>query len=347
MDDACAKTRRAFVLESAAWLATGWAAGAARAIDALGPASEAVDRSRSFALSFAGLASSGGLAPPPELGLQSFTLRRYALEPMLDRLVDLGVRRVELIPELEILFYRLGSHFPVTTDRAEIARVVDAVRARGLALSASGVHAVGDAEEAKRLFDFAARAEIPLLTIAPDEEALDPLDRLCAEHPQIRLGIHNHGPWTRHASIADVERSLAGRAPNFGACADLGHFIRAGEDPVAALRRLGPRVFGVHLKDHREAGFFAAGCPLGDGRLDLEACFRALREIGFGPDRALSLELEWGDQDQLADVRLCLERARSAIASVAAEASPVGGPGRVGPARIGVPGATIPTERRG
>lgn len=346
MDHACARTRRAFVLESAAWLATGWTAGAARAIDALRPASGEVGRATPPPAATGALPSPA----PPELGLQSFTLRRHALEPMLDRLVELGVRRVELIPELEILFYRLGSHFPVTTDPAEIDRVVGAVRSRGLAISASGVHAVGDAEEAKRLFEFAARAEIPLLTIAPDDAALDPLDRLCAEHPEIRLGIHNHGPWTRYASLADVEQSLAGRAPNFGACADLGHFIRAGEDPVAALRRLGSRVLGVHLKDHREAGFFAAGCLLGDGRLDLEECFRALREIGFGPDRALSLELEWGDEDQLSEVRLCLERARAAIASVAAEASEAVGASRAGSAWVGSRAsswATASTQRGG
>lgn len=341
MDRACAKTRRAFVLESAAWLAAGIAAGPARAIDAIGSAAGGPDSPDARHNPPA-----PNSATAPELGIQSFTLRRYPLEAMLDRLVELGIRRVELIPELEILFYRLGSHLPVTDDRAEIARVVEAVRSRGLAISGSGVHAVSDADEAKRLFEFAARAEIPLLTIAPDDEALDPLDRLCEAHPRIRLGIHNHGPWTRYASIADVEQSLAGRAPNFGACVDLGHFIRASEDPVAALRRLGPRVFGVHLKDYREAGFFASSCLLGEGRLDLEDCFRALREIGFGADRALSLELEWGGDELLADVRVCLGRAREAIAAVGASgtaraASPAqplaGSPG-------GAPGA--PSKRR-
>lgn len=312
------KTRRAFVRESAAWLTVAFAAGPGTAIDALrGSAGAPNARGGPDGLPARGRPRKPGApAPPlePELGLQSFTLRRYALEPMLDRLVELGVRRVELIPELEVLFYRLGSHFPVTDDPARIARVVEAVRARGLGISASGVHAVADAEQAKRLFDFAGRAGIPLLTISPEDDALDPLERLCEAHPEIRLGIHNHGPWTRYASIADVERSLAGRAAGFGACVDLGHFIRAGEDPVAALRRLGPRVFGVHLKDHRESGFFAASCLLGDGQLDLVDCFRALREIGFGSERALSLELEGGGDGLLDDVRVCLERARRAIA---------------------------------
>lgn len=251
---------------------------------------------------------------PFEIGLQSFTLRRYAFEPMLDVLVSLGVRQVELIPELAVFFYRFGSHFPVTDDAAAIARVREAMAVRGLSTSASGVHSIPDEAEARRLFEFAARAGIPLLTISPDDDALDAIDRLCRERPEIRVGIHNHGPYTRYDTISDVEASLAGRAPNFGACVDTGHFIRSGEDPVAALRRLGARVHGVHLKDHVDAGFFASGCLLGEGKLDLIACFRALREIGFGPDatgpaKALSIEMERDGETLLDDVRACLRSA--------------------------------------
>lgn len=254
------------------------------------------------------------------IGVQSFTLRRYAFEPMLDVLVSLGVRRVELIPDLRILFYRFGSHFPVTDDPAAIERVRGELARRGISISASGVHSIPDEAEAERLFAFARRAGIPLLTISPDDEALDAIDRLCRAHPDVRVGIHNHGPHTRYDTIADVEASLAGRAPNFGACVDTGHFIRSGEDPVAAIRRLGARVHGVHLKDQVEAGFFASGCLLGEGRLDLTDCFRALREVGFGPDKAISLEMEHDGEELLADVRTCLRAAEGAArAALAAQ----------------------------
>jgi len=231
---------------------------------------------------------------------------------MLDVLVSLGVRRVELIPELGVFFYRFGSHFPVTDDPAAIAAVRSALERRGLSISASGVHSIPDEAEAERLFAFAVRAGIPLLTISPDDEALDGIDRLCRAHPEVRVGIHNHGPYTRYDSVADVETTLAGRAPNFGACVDTGHFIRSGEDPVEAIRRLGARVHGVHLKDHVEAGFFASGCLLGEGRLDLTDCFRALREVGFGADKALSLEMEHDGDELLAEVQTCLRSAAAA-----------------------------------
>jgi sugar phosphate isomerase/epimerase len=252
--------------------------------------------------------SYGGFA----MGIQSFTLRKLPLEPMLDAVARLGLAHVELIPETKVLFYELGSHFPVTEDVAEIARVRAALAARGIRVAASGVHGVADEAEARRLFAFAEAAGIPLLTLMPDDEALPALDRLCAEHPVVRLGIHNHGPYFRYDKIADVEASLAGRHPNFGACVDVGHFIRSGEDPVEALRRLGPRVHGVHLKDFAGEGFFAEGRILGQGKLDLDAFFRTLRAIGFGADKALSLEYESNPDDPIADVEACLRAASEA-----------------------------------
>jgi sugar phosphate isomerase/epimerase len=278
------------------------------------------------AVALGGPASPASGRPTPSrdadltLGIQSFTLRRHALEPMLDVLVALGVRDVELIPELEILFYRLGSHLPVSDEAAVLDPARQAIAARGIRISASGVHSVSDRADAERLFRFAVRAGIPLLTISPDDAVLDDLDRLCRAHPSVRLGIHNHGPWTRYDAIADLEASLAGRAPNFGACVDTGHFIRSGEDPVDAVLRLGPRVLGVHLKDSEGPGFFASGCLLGEGRLDLIALCRALRTVGFGPDRALSLEFERDSDTLLDDVAACLESARRAIAETAPSA---------------------------
>ena len=289
-------TRRELLAGGAAWTASALVPGLARA-----------HAGHAHPLDFGGFA----------MGIQSFSLRKLPLEPMLDAVAKLGLAWVELIPETKLWFYEFGSHFPVTEDAAEIERVHTALATRGIRLAASGVHGVADEAAARRLFAFAQAAGIPLLTIMPDDEALDALDRLCAEHPEVRLGIHNHGPWFRYDKIADVEASLAGRHPGFGACVDAGHFIRSGEDPVEALRRLGPRVHGVHLKDFEGEGLFAAGRILGQGKLDLDAFFRALREIGFGTEQALSFEYESNPDDPIADVEACLRAASEAAERVA------------------------------
>jgi inosose dehydratase len=81
-----------------------------------------------------------------------------------------------------------------------------------------------------------------------------------------------------------------------GLTLDTGHLILGGGDPLAGLRRWGPRVNHVHLKDARaavlrdivEAGggmreVWSGGAfvPLGDGDLDLPAFMAGLQDAGF------------------------------------------------------------------
>ncbi|MCP5059805.1 MAG: sugar phosphate isomerase/epimerase [bacterium] len=254
---------------------------------------------------------------PFSMGIQSFTLRRLALEPMLDVVAELGLCCVEAIPQTKIWFYEFGNHVPITHDRDEIRRTQELFRARGLRLAASGVHAIDDATTAEQLFAFASAAEIPVLTIDPAPEALDACDRLCASHPEVRLAIHNHGPWMRYDKIDDVVRALEGRHPGFGACVDTGHFIRSGEDPVDAVRRLGARVHAVHLKDVAGPGLMPEARVLGEGGLDLDGFFSALLEVGFGPRDPLSLEYEEDPEDPVPAIRASLSAAASAIGRVA------------------------------
>jgi sugar phosphate isomerase/epimerase len=254
--------------------------------------------------------SYGGFA----MGIQSFTLRHYTLEAALDIVQGLGLAHVELIPTTGLGPFSIGEHLRVSDDGAEIDAALSACARRGVALAAHGVNGVADAEEARALFAFAARARVPVLTIAPAAKALGALDALCAANEGVRLAIHNHGPHFPWETLAEIEAALAGRHPNFGACVDTGHFIRSGVDPAEAIRRFGARVHGVHLKDFASEGAFADGCLLGEGKLDLAAVFRALREVEFRG--ALSLEYEENAENVVPDLVACLE-----AASLAAEAA--------------------------
>ena len=59
---------------------------------------------------------------------------------------------------------------------------------------------------------------------------------------------------------------------------DVGHALRAGEDPAAWLRRLEGRADLVHFADVDVET--DSSVPLGEGDVDLEACAEAAREIG-------------------------------------------------------------------
>jgi sugar phosphate isomerase/epimerase len=92
----------------------------------------------------------------------------------------------------------------------------------------------------------------------------------------------------------DFDRILAAvDDPRVGVCVDTGHFHSAGVDNLAFIRRYAPRLYCVHLKDHK--GTVSVG--IGRGEIDLVPIVAALREVGY--DRGLTVELEVEDPQNL------------------------------------------------
>ena len=106
-------------------------------------------------------------------------------------------------------------------------------------------------------------------------------------------------------------------AVSFGACVDTGHVLRSNEDPVKWIHELGPRVFGLHIKDVAEKQDRTHDVIIGKGHLDVVGLFKALRQIKFPADGALSLEYEANPMNPIDEMKACLEVAREAIAKSA------------------------------
>ncbi|NLE76570.1 MAG: sugar phosphate isomerase/epimerase [Chloroflexi bacterium] len=90
------------------------------------------------------------------------------------------------------------------------------------------------------------------------------LQRLQAQHRQaaavaqrrgVRLAVENHLDFSADELLELVE---AVGSPYLGITFDTGNFVRLGEDPAAALGKLGSFVYATHLKDVREAPAEAA-----------------------------------------------------------------------------------------
>ncbi len=233
------------------------------------------------------------------MGIQTYSLRGYPTEKALKLAKELGVTTLEFAT----------GHVGINASQPEIDAVKAQVNRLGLKALAHGVNPFTKDHEANRkIFEFAKRLGVRNLSADPHEDAFDSLDKLVAEY-DIRIAIHNHGPGARYDKISDVLNAIKGRHPSIGACADLGHYIRSGEDPVRAITLLAGRLYGVHLKDFAEPKKNAAGVILGKGQLDLPATFRALRNAEFPADACLALEYEEKPEDPLDDIRQCLAAA--------------------------------------
>ena len=242
-----------------------------------------------------------GPAAKPEdlrLGVCTYSFREFQRRITISLIRQLSVRWVSV----------KDFHLSYTASPGELAKATGDFQRAGLTIASGGTIPLRDEDPRalRRYFEYARACGMPMMVSAPTHKTLPAVEALVKEF-DIKVAIHNHGPGANYDKLADVVGAIEKWPVEIGACVDTGHFIRSGEDPVAALRTLGPRVHEVHLKDATGVDVFNI---LGQGKLDVVGTLRALKDIKF--DGCLALEYELNKNDPMADVRACLAYARDA-----------------------------------
>jgi len=241
------------------------------------------------------------------VGIQSYSLRGFPVDKAIEIAGKLGAGHLE--------YY--GGHLSTGSNEAKIADIKGKMDPYGMTILGHGVNRFGKNHEANEaIFKFAKRAGIKNISADPSPDSFESLNKLVEKY-DVRIAIHNHGPSHRYNTALDVLNAVKDHDPRIGACADLGHFIRSGENPVDVIRLLKGRLFGIHLKDFAEQKERTKGVILGEGHLDVVGVFRALKQVGFPQDGCLSLEYEENPKDPVDDIRQCLAIASDACKTVA------------------------------
>lgn len=226
------------------------------------------------------------------VGVQSYCFREFDLDGALKNTQELGLKNIE--------FFRKHASHDMTPE--QIKEVKAKLKAAGIKVVAYGVEGFGGNEEAnEKIFKFAKEMGIGIITADPAPESFASLEKLVKKY-DIKIAIHNHGPGSRYSSLEDVLKAVEGRDRRIGACIDNGHFQRSGVDGAEAVRKLGERVHAVHIKDLNALN---QDQILGQGKADIPAILKALKQVGFrGP---LNLEYEIEPQNPVASMKKCLE----------------------------------------
>ena len=244
---------------------------------------------------------------PFQIGLQSYSLRGYTRDGHADLRKALAVTK-----DLGLHFWEaFPLHVPQTDDPRRIRAIKDQFAAADVQLSGYGVVHLGNDEAAnRRLFEFAKAMGLKYLSADPDPESFDLLDKLVEEY-DIPIGIHNHGPGHRFALIDTIASAIKNHSPKIGCCIDTGHFLRSKEDAVRAVEVFGKRVYGVHLKDVKNAETFTV---LGQGDLRTADFLKALAANQYS--HCLALEYEEKPEDPMHDIKICLAEVYRVIAAI-------------------------------
>ena len=117
-------------------------------------------------------------------------------------------------------------------------------------LVCESIYIVGDSTLSswKKQFDIARQLGVKYVTTEPPLKMWDSIDSLAGAYG-LKVAIHEHWKGFSHYWDPDTTLMALKGHPNFGVCADLGHWPKSGIDPLDAVKKLSGHIIGIHLKD--------------------------------------------------------------------------------------------------
>jgi sugar phosphate isomerase/epimerase len=234
------------------------------------------------------------------VGIGTYSYHNLTMDAMIAQLNALGVREIEMSRGE----FMLMNH--PTDDLFRSARAkFDQAEIQCVSYYTATIKEDTDLEAAVR---FAKILGVRNITGDATGGILNRIDRRLTQE-KLTFGIHNHyfkGQKFAYESPEDVLNALQGLSNAVGATADVGHFASCGHDPVDALRKLGPRLKLVHLKDIQAADG-EVNVLLGKGISKIPDVMQELHRQNFAGLVAVEYEKE-GDVNE--DMRQDMEFAR-------------------------------------
>ena len=202
-------------------------------------------------------------------------------------------------------FYKLGEGYGDATmgslSKEDIHKMKDFIEAHNTKMISMYVGGGNNLEEWKQTFEMAKAFGLEYVTCEPLKAHWDMIDSLAGVY-NIKVALHNH--W-KEISIywhPDSVMNAIKTHPNFGACADLGHWVRSGLDPAECLAKLKGHILGIHLKDVDQSGKgeATADVTVGTGVIDFGKVVAELKQQDYRG--AIFVECEHNFGNNLPDV---------------------------------------------
>jgi len=222
-----------------------------------------------------------------ELGLASYTLRKFDLDQALQMTKRVGLKHIAL----------KDVHLAMDSMPEQIREAVAKAQAAGLGLYGGGVIYMRNEQQVNQAFDYARAAGMRIIIGVPNPELLPLVERKVKEY-DIKVAIHNHGPGDKmYPTPESVYEKIKDLDKRIGLCNDIGHTIRVGVDPSASIEKYADRLHDVHFKDVTAASSKGGAVEVGRGVIDIPQVVRTLIKINYAG--IASFEYEKDDNDPL------------------------------------------------
>ena len=226
------------------------------------------------------------------MAVHSYTFKEFSIFEAIDKTAALGLKFMSLSGSVSLD----GSNKVSTIDLSEKDQqaIKDKLKAAGILkiVNMGVVQLPPDEAKSRKVFNFAKKFGIDMLVAEPEPAALDLVEKLCKEY-NIRVAIHDHPKPSRYWNPDTVAAAIKGRTPLMGDCADVGHWIRSGLDPLECLKKLDGRILCLHFKDLNEPGMKAHDVPWGTGVGQTKTLMKELLRQNFQGAFCVEYEYHW------------------------------------------------------
>jgi sugar phosphate isomerase/epimerase len=226
------------------------------------------------------------------LGCQAYSFNRFTFFEAVDKTASLGLKFIEAYPGQRMSKDNsagIGDNLSAEDRKAVKQKLADS----GVKLVNFGVCGLSKNEaDSRRVFEFAKDMGIETLTSEPGEDAIGMLDKLCGEFG-INIAIHNHPKPSHYWSPETVLAAVKGRSNRIGSCADTGHWVRSGLNPLECLKKMEGRIISFHFKDLNELAPSAHDVPWGTGVCDVKKMLAEINRQGIKAVFSIEYEHNW------------------------------------------------------
>jgi len=242
-----------------------------------------------------------------KLAVHSYTYRLFPFDEAVDKTASLGLNYMSVSGNIKI-----GNTDPKPTTKLsddEIAAVKAKLASKGIVqlVNIGVVKLPPNEAESRKVFEFAKKMGIDTLVAEPETAALDIVEKLCIEY-NIKVAIHDHPKPNFYWNPETVLAAVKGRTPLMGACADVGHWVRSGLDPVECLKKLDGRIIALHFKDLDQKagpGIKPHDVPWGTGISNAKAMMTELKRQHF--KGAFCIEYEYNWENSTPEIARCVK----------------------------------------
>lgn len=245
-----------------------------------------------------------------KLGSQAYTFNRFTFIETLDKISACGLGYVEAYPSQEI-GGGINEKMDYKMSESSKTYLKNLLKKKNIQLLSYGVITKKNNSEWRKVFVFARSMGIKTITCEPEEQSLPLISKLCDEF-EINVAIHNHPAPSYYWKPETVLKAIEGKSKRLGACADIGHWVRSGLDPVESLKKLEGRVYQLHFKDLNEKNNINAhDVHWGTGVNNIEGVITELKRQKF--KGMISAEYEYNWENNLPDVKASVKNFRAII----------------------------------